>query len=196
VARLFAKRLRHGIGAEHTRSMAKAQPSNPSPLARFFDKQATWLKVVFAVTALATCVTAVAGAYAVISNLVGDDASTRGLTAEPGGEAIVVGNQTSETTAFVRMLFDAEKEARTVYLDHKLLGKAGPSDVTLNYECGGKGTWCATRVQVVEGYQQLPSGGVWVQGCYSVKHSNGNGFGAPTVDLPLTHVGPTCPSTP
>ncbi len=175
--------------------MARSQ-SDASRLSRFFDKQATWLKVVFAVTALATCVTAVAGAVAVISNLVGDDrGSTSGLTAAPGGDAVVIPNQTTRTDAFVRMLFDAERDSRPVYLNHQLLGEVKAADVTLNYLCEN-GTCSRARVQVpdVEGYQQI-SNGAWIKGCYSVRHANGNGYGAPTVDLPLTHVGTTCPST-
>ena len=83
-----------------------------------------------------------------------------------------------------------------VLLDHQIMGKPGPANVTLYYGCGSTGSCSMTRIEVaaLEGMAVLTGDtGVWLRGCFAVT-LDGNGYGVEHLDIELRKVGDGCPT--
>jgi hypothetical protein len=191
-----------------------APKRRPSLAHRLLDQKTVWQRVLIAVTAVATAITAVAGVVALLLPLFrpAPDAAapptpaptpavTRVDSAVPAGGAqppagvTVIRAQTAEADALVRRLVDTAGKA-TVLLDHQIMGKPGPANVSLYYGCGSTGACSMTRIEVanLEGMAVLTGEtGVWIRGCYAVT-LDGNGYGVDHLDIELRKVGDACPT--
>ncbi len=189
-------------------------PKRPSLAHRLLDQKTVWQRALIAVTAVATAVTAVAGVVALLLPLfrpAPDTAApstpgpapavTRVDSAVPAGGALtpasvtVVRTQTAEADALVRSLIATAGRA-PVLLDHQIMGKPGPANVTLYYGCGSTGSCSMTRIEVadLEGMAVLTGNtGVWLRGCFAVT-LDGNGYGVEHLDIELRKVGDGCPT--
>ena len=189
-------------------------PKRPSLAHRLLDQKTVWQRALIAVTAVATAVTAVAGVVALLLPLFRpapdtaapstpgpapavtrvDGAVPVGDTLTPAG-VTVVRTQTAEADALVRSLIATAGRA-PVLLDHQIMGKPGPANVTLYYGCGSTGSCSMTRIEVaaLEGMAVLTGDtGVWLRGCFAVT-LDGNGYGVEHLDIELRKVGDGCPT--
>ena len=83
-----------------------------------------------------------------------------------------------------------------VLLDHQIMGRPGPANVTLYYGCGQNGACSMTRIEVaaLEGMAVLTGEtGVWLRGCFAVT-LDGFGYAADHLDIELRKVGDGCPT--
>ena len=186
----------------------------PSLAHRLLDQKTVWQKVLIAVGTVATAITAVAGVVALILPLFRAapeagasatpapvPAATRLDSAVPAGSAVtnggvtVIQTQSAEADALVRSLIATAGRA-PILLDHQIMGKPGPANVTLYYGCGQKGACSMTRIEVaaLEGMAVLTGDhGVWLRGCFSVT-LDGLGYAADHLDIELRKVGEGCPT--
>ncbi|HEU4331691.1 MAG TPA: hypothetical protein VFR40_11290, partial [Lapillicoccus sp.] len=105
----------------------------------------------------------------------------------------LIHTQTPEADAFVKGLIATAGKA-PIFLNHQVLGKPGPANVTLYYGCGQTGSCSMTRIEAVDGRDVLSGDtGVWLRGCFSVT-LDGFGYGADHLDLELRKVGDGCPT--
>jgi hypothetical protein len=191
-----------------------APKRRPSLAHRLLDQKTVWQRALIAVTAVATAITAVAGAVALLLPLFRpapdtaapptpgpSPAATRGTSGSPDDGApapagvTVVRTQTTEADALVRRLIDTAGRA-PVLLDHQIMGKPGPANVTLYYGCGPTGACSMTRIEVADlaGLAVLTADtGVWIRGCYAVT-LDGTGYGVEHLDIELRKVGDACPT--
>jgi hypothetical protein len=186
----------------------------PSLAHRVFDEKAIWQKVLIAIGSVATAITAVAGVVVLILPLFRPapeagasvtpapvPAASRSESAVPPGGAVtsggvtVIQTQSAEADELVKNLIATAGRAPVV-LDHQIMGKPGPANVTLYYGCGANGACSMTRIEVaaLEGMAVLTGDtGVWLRGCFSVT-LDGFGYAADHLDIELRKVGEGCPT--
>lgn len=170
-------------------------PEHPSGLNH--DKQSFWAqflqgktsaqRFVIALGALAAALLAIGAVVTTIVRVVDSDDSSVGLA---NGEVQRIENQSADADDFVQLLLDHDGGA-PVPLDHQIMGRPGPADVSIDYNCGAA-TGCSTvRIQDGQVTFSSISGGIWFQGCYGVV-KDGAGYGAQGLDIELHFQGPTC----
>lgn len=159
----------------------------PTFAQRFLEGKTSGQRLVLSLGALAGALTAIVGLVTLVIKLAdrGSNGSSS-LTSEA-----TIANQSKDADTLVRELL--AREGKTVALDHKVLGKPGPGDVSLQYDCS-KPAGCSTvRIQSpTDAFDQIPDG-VWIQGCFSVVR-DGAGYGAEGLDIELHEQGATCPA--
>ena len=175
-------------------------PKRPSLAHRLLDQKTVWQRALIAVTAVATAVTAVAGVVALLLPLfrpAPDTAApstpgpapavTRVDSAVPAGGALtpagvtVVRTQTAEADALVRNLIATAGHA-PVLLDHQIMGRPGPANVTLYYGCGSTASCAMTRIEVADlgGWQSSRETPACGSGAASRSRSTGTGTASST----------------
>jgi hypothetical protein len=186
----------------------------PSLAHRVLNEKTVWQKVLIAVGSIATAITAVAGVVALALPLFRPapetgasvtpapvPAASRIDSAVPAGGAVtsggvtVIQTQSAEADALVKNLIATAGRA-PVLLDHQIMGRPGPANVTLYYGCGTNGACSMTRIEVaaLEGMAVLTGDtGVWLRGCFSVT-LDGFGYAADHLDIELRKVGEGCPT--
>ena len=123
------------------------------------------------------------------------DSAVPAAGAAASGGVTVIQTQTAEADALVKNLIATAGRA-PVLLDHQIMGKPGPANVTLYYGCGPNGACSMTRIEIarLEGMAVLTGDtGVWLRGCFSVT-LDGFGYAADHLDIELRKVGENCPT--
>jgi hypothetical protein len=190
------RRLLQRLGSRHGRwsradpldswAMNTAQPHRGSAWQRFLDGKTRVQRLLLQVGAIAAALTAIAGVVAGVVAFVGDRLGDR---ADVDG-ATVVRSAEESADRFVKQLVEGDGDA--LQLDHKIIGRRGRADVTLEYNCQRSGRCNTTRVQAPATQPSDLPDGVWYQGCWTVAKV-GNGYGAQPLDLQLTYQSATCP---
>ena len=185
----------------------------PSLAHRVLNEKTVWQKVLIAVGSIATAITAMAGVVALVLPLFRPAPESGAVTPAPvpaasrldsavpaagavtSGGVTVIQTQSAEADALVKNLIATAGRA-PVLLDHQIMGKPGPANVTLYYGCGPNGACSMTRIEVarLEGMAVLTGDtGVWLRGCFSVT-LDGFGYAADHLDIELRKVGEGCPT--
>ncbi|MEP6649164.1 MAG: hypothetical protein ABJA74_04525 [Lapillicoccus sp.] len=193
--------------------MASRPPPKRSLGYRLLNQKTGWQKALLAVATVATAIISVAGVIALLLPLFRTTpeggalptptpapAATRvesavavGSAVTPGGPT-VVHTQTMEADELVRTLIATAGRA-PILLNHQVLGRPGPANVTLYYGCGQTGSCSKTRIEVASEGLAVMAGdaGVWFRGCFAV-NLDGFGYGADHLDIELRKVGDRCPT--
>lgn len=100
-------------------------------------------------------------------------------------------NQSSDADRLIQDLVD--HDGVVIQLNHQILGKPGPGDVTVEYACDQSTGCSSVRIQDNQVTFDPIEGGVWFKGCYRVI-VDGSGYGAQSLDLEMTFRGATCPN--
>jgi hypothetical protein len=156
--------------------------------AQFLQGKTSAQRFVIALGALAAALLAIGAVVTTIARAVDndDDRSVGPAT----GEVQRIENQSVEADDFVQLLLDHDG-GPPLPLDHQIMGRPGPGDVSLDYNCGAA-TGCSTvRIQDEQVTFSSISGGVWFQGCYGVV-KDGPGYGAQGLDIVVSFQGTTC----
>ena len=125
---------------------------------------------------------------AVARVLESDGGAGSGLDRAPG-QTQRIESRTEAANRFVSDLLD--HNGGVVALDHRIIAKIGPADVTLLYDCTDAGVCSKVRIQSVYDDADAMSDGRWFQGCYAVAQ-DGNGYGAESLDIELRYQADTC----
>jgi hypothetical protein len=156
---------------------------------RLLDGKSLGQRMLLQAGALAAALISIAGVVIGAGRLIDTARDRLTRTADPDG-VVVVRSAEPSADAFVRQLVAADGGG-PLKLDHKLYGRRGPADVTLEYDCRPSGRCSTTRVQAPEEQPADIDGGVWFQGCWVVT-AHGVGYGAEPLDLQLRRQGATC----
>lgn len=186
-------------------------PKRPSAWQRFLEQKTTPQRLLVAVAAIVTSLTAVGGAVYGLTQVLGDSdppattttstastASTAGTGGTPAGMT-VVRQQSPEADQLVRDLVAAARGSGTIRLHHMVFEQAGrviftDSDLRLIYNCGSAGGCDLVRLQFPRGLENRPrvvedGEAAEFKGQYSVQLTRGVDFGDETLDIAFMYLG-------
>jgi hypothetical protein len=154
---------------------------------RFLKGKTGWQRLLFALAAIATALIAIGTVVTGVVKFVGDRVEP---SSTPGGGIQIVESQKKSADKFVRLLIEHD-DAATLQLNHQVIGRKGPADVTLEYNCQSSGRCSTTRIQSPRDEAPELENGRWFQGCWKVE-MKGPGYGVQDLDLALVRQGETC----
>lgn len=185
----------------------------PSGWQRFLNQKTAPQRLLVAVAAIATSLTAIGGAIYALTRVVGGSdppaqvsttggtdatTTTRPPSSAPSGRT-VVRQQSPEADQLVRDLVAAAGSTRMIRLDHLIYEQAGrviftDSDLRLVYNCGSALGCDLVRLQFPRGLENRPrvvedGQAAEFLGQYTVQLTRGIDFGDESLDIAFTYLG-------
>jgi hypothetical protein len=161
----------------------------PSTLQRLLDNKTGPQRLVISLGALAAALIAIGGVVTAVARVFDGDGGGGSDLDRPPGETQRIESRTEAADRFVSDLLD--HNGAVVALDHHLIAKIGPADVSLLYNCTDTGVCSSVRIQSVYDDADAMPDGRWFKGCYAVAQ-DGNGYGADSLDIELRYQADTC----
>ena len=131
---------------------------------------------------------AIGGVVTAVARVFDGDGGGSDLDRAPS-ETQQIESRTEAANRFVSDLLDHNDAV--VALDHHVIAKIGPADVSLLYNCTDTGVCSTVRIQSVYDDADVMPDGRWFKGCYAVSQ-DGNGYGADSLDIELRYQADTC----
>ena len=127
-------------------------------------------RLVITLGALAGAIVAIAGLASGAARLLhtGRSGPAAAGPAATDGSAVRIDSRTAGADEFVRYLLD-HVDGPPVQLNHQLLGRPGPGNVSLDYACATASGCSTVRIEDGEVTFSAIENGVWFQGCYRVR---------------------------